>query len=150
VPILFALIFIISCSDDETDCCALGPETVAFSILNEQRENLLDPETENYILESEILFFYKNDDTLTPLSTKNYSINIEGPTKYFTIFPLSFINGKTYEVFVKLGDFEMDTIRFEYQTNSKQKITKVFINNELVFDKDTHDGDERIVNYIKA
>lgn len=152
IVIILAILLIIGCSPDERDCCIIIDTAVTIKYVNEEGENLFEPD--NGLTTEDITLYYKINDEWVKYfkgkldSTKGIRIDEREDGSYLTIFPGKHIVAERYsETKIEFSESDSDILRTEItKSNSNEFVTKVWYNDEL---KWVTGQSERMIEIVK-
>jgi hypothetical protein len=143
-----------SCKDDNIQQDVMSIE-VEFSLVDQNGNDLLDPEHPRHIKESDIkLTDFMEASFENPQTGVEVNFTNEKPEGLFTLFlqPNSTNNYPEPITVVEWGELRTDTLRSKYKRSDNGIfIEKLWVNDEIVFDVyDQMIGTERIVHKINT
>lgn len=142
--------FIIFYSCIKPGCCTIISTNFDFYVVNEQGNDLLDPDSISPIDFSTVKVYYLLDGIKSEINREN----LDAPQKYL-VFPPEGDRNK-YSIRLFLNDEDSSSITTTYfewnedttdifkaevsRNKNSTRITKVWLNDTLVWDKNTTDG----------
>lgn len=142
MTLLVLALFLFSCDSESRNEEQMNLDVdVEFSIADTNGNDLLNPENENSYNHEAIKLFYKTDGVYQEFYDGNLdlprNINIYQHTDTYraTIFLNHSASEEQPETLIQWNENNADTIKCEiYRTSSVERIDKVWLNNQLVWD----------------
>lgn len=146
--LLTLLLMILASCTSSTDGGDAIETLTRIVYLDENGNNLLNPNHENAITETNTSVYYLKDGEKVKRNNKFY-IAEESGEYVMGVHPNLGSSQETAITYIEPGDFDVDTIKVAYmESNSTIAVTKVWCNSELKWDVDSRE--DREIQVVKV